>query len=174
MSPGDAWKLRDRILANNMLVLPGCSFEHDLETLRLNQQCRPDFALAMLWQPYPGTALGNHAREKGYYQGNWDDLDFTYYSRSHVIFASALEKRRMDEAVQVSGRGASGWSTCRPGLLSSLRRRDQAEAGHEADGEGQGTRQAGAPEEGRGPACSEARPGITVAAMSRSAWERQV
>jgi radical SAM superfamily enzyme YgiQ (UPF0313 family) len=85
-----------KILANNMLGLPGCSLEHDLETLRLNQKCRPDFALAMLWQPYPGTALGNHARERGYYQGNFDDLDFTYYSRSHLTFANALEKRRVE------------------------------------------------------------------------------
>jgi radical SAM superfamily enzyme YgiQ (UPF0313 family) len=85
-----------KILANSMLGLPGCSFERDLETLRLNQKCRPDYALAMIWQPYPGTKLEEYARAHGHYQGDYRDLDFTYYGRSHLRFASDLEKRRVE------------------------------------------------------------------------------
>ena len=89
-------KHRIRILANNMLGLPGSSFENDLETLRLNQQCRIDYALAMLWQPYPGTELARYAEANGHYVGNYDDLDFTYYGRSHLRFRTPQEKRRVE------------------------------------------------------------------------------
>jgi radical SAM superfamily enzyme YgiQ (UPF0313 family) len=85
-----------RILANNMLGLPGATFEHDLETLRLNQSCKPDYALAMLWQPYPGTALAQYAAGIGCYQPEKESLDFTYYNRSPLRFRSAAEKRRIE------------------------------------------------------------------------------
>jgi radical SAM superfamily enzyme YgiQ (UPF0313 family) len=85
-----------KILANNMLGLPGCSFEDDLKTLRLNQRCRCDYALAMLWQPYPGTRLAEYAETHGFYRGDYSDLDFTYYDRSHLHFATAAERTRIE------------------------------------------------------------------------------
>jgi len=87
---------RIRILSNNMLGLPGGTFENDLETLRLNQDCQPDYALAMLWQPYPGTALGRYAESHGYFDGDYAALDFSYYHRTHVRFGSSQEKRRIE------------------------------------------------------------------------------
>ena len=85
-----------KILSNNMLGLPGTTLQHDLETLELNQQCRPDYALAMLWQPYPGTELTRYATDNGYYQGNGADLDFTYYNRSHLKYLDAGQKRQVE------------------------------------------------------------------------------
>lgn len=85
-----------KILANNMLGLPGSTFNHELETLHVNQLCRPDYSLAMLWQPYPRTKLAKYAKEKGYYDGCYNDLDFTYYNKSHINFGSELEKRRVE------------------------------------------------------------------------------
>jgi radical SAM superfamily enzyme YgiQ (UPF0313 family) len=85
-----------RILANNMLGLPGCSFEDDLKTLRLNQRCRCDYSLAMLWQPYPATRLAKYAKEHGFYAGDYSDLDFTYYNRSHLRFGTEAERRRIE------------------------------------------------------------------------------
>jgi anaerobic magnesium-protoporphyrin IX monomethyl ester cyclase len=96
-----------KILANNMLGLPGASFEHDLETLALNQQCKPDYALAMLWQPYPGTELAEYARRGGYYTGAGRELDFTYYNRSHLKFASEREKRRIENFQKLFAVGAA-------------------------------------------------------------------
>jgi len=95
-----------RILANNMLGLPGSTFENDLETLRLNQQCGVDYALAMLWQPYPGTQLARYAEANGFYSGNHGDLDFTYYARSHLQFSSAREKRRIENLQKLFAVGA--------------------------------------------------------------------
>ncbi|MBT3294101.1 MAG: B12-binding domain-containing radical SAM protein [Verrucomicrobia bacterium] len=85
-----------KILANNMLGLPGGTLENDIETLKLNQRCKPDYALAMLWQPYPGTGLAKYAIANGHYKGDGTDLDFTYYDHSHLEFRSAKEKRRIE------------------------------------------------------------------------------
>ena len=85
-----------KILANNMLGLPGGTLANDIETLKLNQKCKPDYALAMLWQPYPGTALAKYAVDNGHYKGDSTDLDFTYYDRSHLEFRTAKEKRRIE------------------------------------------------------------------------------
>ncbi|MDP6525108.1 MAG: radical SAM protein [Kiritimatiellia bacterium] len=85
-----------KILANNMLGLPGCTLENDIETLKLNQKCKPDYALAMLWQPYPGTSLAEYAVENGYYKGDGTDLEFTYYDSSHLEFRNSKEKTRIE------------------------------------------------------------------------------
>lgn len=85
-----------KILANNMLGLPGGTLVSDLETLRLNQRSRPDYSLAMLWQPYPGTKLAKFAERNGHFGGNYDNLDFTYYSASHLRFKDEKEKRRIE------------------------------------------------------------------------------
>jgi len=85
-----------RILSNNMLGLPGGSYQSDMETLKLNQACQPDYALAMLWQPYPGTALARYAETHGFFDGNYEALDFSYYHRSHIRFGSSQEKRRIE------------------------------------------------------------------------------
>ena len=85
-----------KVLANNMLGLPGCTFEHDLSTLRLNQRCRTAYSLAMLWQPYPRTKLASYAEENGYFDGDYERLDFSYYCNSHLDFADPMEKRKIE------------------------------------------------------------------------------
>ena len=85
-----------KILANNMLGLPGCSFEDDLKTLRLNQRCGCDYSLAMLWQPYPGTRLAHYAVAHGFYQGDYSDLNFTYYGKSHLRFKTEAVRKRIE------------------------------------------------------------------------------
>lgn len=92
-----------KVLANNMLGLPGTTFAHDLRTLRLNQRCRPDYALAMLWQPYPGTELARFAVEQGHFHGNYDCLDFSYYYRSHLHFRGDGERRRIENLQKLFG-----------------------------------------------------------------------
>jgi anaerobic magnesium-protoporphyrin IX monomethyl ester cyclase len=49
----------------NMVGLPGETLEQALETLRLNMQLRPSMAICFVYQPYPGTALCDHALEHG-------------------------------------------------------------------------------------------------------------
>ncbi|NIV35466.1 MAG: radical SAM protein, partial [Anaerolineae bacterium] len=63
------------LLTTNMLGLPGGTLAHDFETLALNHACKPAYANAFLYQPYPRTELGDYARNSGYVEGALDDID---------------------------------------------------------------------------------------------------
>jgi len=81
-----------RILADNMLGLPGAGIETDWKTLRLNQQCGIDYPLAMLFQPYPGTELARRAVAAGHFDGSYDQIEYNYYFRSPLAFRSERER----------------------------------------------------------------------------------
>ena len=84
------------ILADNMLALPGRSLEDDIETLKFNSQCRIDYPLAMLLQPYPGTEIDRYARENGYFDGDYSAIDYNYYFASPLKFTDPDEKRQIE------------------------------------------------------------------------------
>ena len=50
------------LVTQNILGIPTGTLEDDLDTLRLNCECRPDFAFATLLQPYPRTWIGEYCR----------------------------------------------------------------------------------------------------------------
>jgi radical SAM superfamily enzyme YgiQ (UPF0313 family) len=52
-------KYRIEFLMQNMLGLPNTGLKEDLETLDLNIKCRPTLGWSSLFQPYPGTELGD-------------------------------------------------------------------------------------------------------------------
>ena len=79
-----------------MLGLPGGSLEDDFKTLALNHACQPAYANAFLYQPYPRTELGEYARQNGYVEGSLDDIDPSAWERSVLRFASAEEKRQIE------------------------------------------------------------------------------
>ena len=85
-----------RILADNMLGLPGRSLVDDLATVQLNVECGIDYSLAMLFQPYPGTALAKWAEKHGHFDGDYDAIDFNYYLSSPLTFSSAAEKQQVE------------------------------------------------------------------------------
>ncbi|MGD2207502.1 MAG: radical SAM protein, partial [Anaerolineae bacterium] len=82
------------LLTTNMVGLPGGALEHDFETLALNHACRPAYANAFLYQPYPRTELGEYAREQGYVEGSLDDIDPSAWERTVLRFSSPAEKRQ--------------------------------------------------------------------------------
>jgi radical SAM superfamily enzyme YgiQ (UPF0313 family) len=85
-----------QLLTTNMLGLPGGTLKNDLETLALNHACRPAYANAFLYQPYPRTELGEYAREEGYVEGSLDDIDPSAWERSVLRFSSPEEKRQIE------------------------------------------------------------------------------
>jgi radical SAM superfamily enzyme YgiQ (UPF0313 family) len=85
-----------QLLTNNMLGLPGGTLKDDFETLALNQACRPGYTSCFLYQPYPRTALGEYAREHGYFQGSVDDIDDSAWECSVLTFASPAEKQQIE------------------------------------------------------------------------------
>lgn len=48
-----------KFVTQNILGLPQTSLKIDFETLRLNIKCRPTMGWCSIFQPYPGTELGN-------------------------------------------------------------------------------------------------------------------
>lgn len=85
-----------QLLTTNMVGLPGGTLENDMETLALNHTCRPAYANAFLYQPYPRTELGEYAREHGHVEGSLDDIDHSAWERSVLRFSSAAEKRQIE------------------------------------------------------------------------------
>lgn len=85
-----------RLLTTNMLGLPGGTLSLDFETLALNHACRPAYANAFLYQPYPRTELGEYARRGGHVEGSVDDIDPSAWERSVLRFSSAGEKRQIE------------------------------------------------------------------------------
>jgi radical SAM superfamily enzyme YgiQ (UPF0313 family) len=85
-----------QLLTTNMVGLPGGTLADDFETLALNHACRPAYANAFLYQPYPRTELGEYARENGYVEGDLEDIDPSAWERSVLAFSSPAEKRQIE------------------------------------------------------------------------------
>jgi radical SAM superfamily enzyme YgiQ (UPF0313 family) len=85
-----------QLLTTNMVGLPGGTLANDFETLALNHACRPAYANAFLYQPYPRTELGEYAREHGYVEGSLDDIDPSAWERSVLRFSTSEEKRQIE------------------------------------------------------------------------------
>lgn len=71
-----------RIMAFNMIGLPDETLAQAFETMRLNVSCGVDYAMTMILQPYPRTDMARYAVERGLFDGNFDRLDYDYYSTS--------------------------------------------------------------------------------------------
>jgi anaerobic magnesium-protoporphyrin IX monomethyl ester cyclase len=84
------------LLTTNMLGLPGGSLANDFETLVLNHACKPAYANAFLYQPYPRTELGDYARDGGFVEGALDDIDPSAWERSVLRFSTPEEKRQIE------------------------------------------------------------------------------
>ena len=83
------------VMSTNMVGLPTGGLEDDLETLRLNIKCRPAFANAFIFQPYPRTQLGELARREGLVEGTFDDISVSAWDSSVLRFPPD-EKRQIE------------------------------------------------------------------------------
>jgi len=84
------------VFSDNILGIPSGTLEDDLATLNLNIELDVDYAAATLCTPYPGTGIAKFALENGYYDGNFEDIDDSYYTESVLRFSSGREKRRIE------------------------------------------------------------------------------
>ncbi len=85
-----------QLLTTNMVGLPGGTLADDFETLALNHSCKPAYANAFLYQPYPRTELGEYARAQGYVEGSLDDIDPSAWERSVLRFSTPDEKQHIE------------------------------------------------------------------------------
>lgn len=85
-----------QITATNMLGLPTSTLEDDLATMRLNAEAHISYAHAFLFQPYPGTELGQFAEDSDLLAGTLDDIGEVAWDHSILVFASEDDKRRRE------------------------------------------------------------------------------
>jgi radical SAM superfamily enzyme YgiQ (UPF0313 family) len=75
------------LMIQNMLGLPESTIEDDLYTLEVNVRCKPDYAWASIFSPFPGTALGEECKEKGWYTGDYSDITDCFFDKSVLNFS---------------------------------------------------------------------------------------
>ena len=83
-----------KLRTENMVGIPGETWETVMETLNLNVECSPTIAWASLYQPYPGTDLGNLCIERGLFDGNFESISESFFDtyRLDVEDGSKFEK----------------------------------------------------------------------------------
>ncbi len=84
-----------RILAFNMLGIPGESLDDALRSVALNVACGVDFGAATILQPYPGTEIARRAEADGLFDGDYDRVEYSYFSPSPLRFPSARARDRI-------------------------------------------------------------------------------
>ena len=95
-----------QITATNILGLPTSRLEDDLETIRLNAAARITYSYAFLFQPYPGTELGQYTQKSGYMEGSFDDIAEIAWERSILSFEDEDEKRQVEHLQRLFALGA--------------------------------------------------------------------
>lgn len=68
-----------RFRTENMIGYPYETWDTVKETLELNIKCNPEIAWASLYQPYPGTELGDLCIKNELFTGNFNKLDSTFF-----------------------------------------------------------------------------------------------
>lgn len=75
-----------RVLSFSMLGIPTETLDDALRTVAFNVACGVDFAAATVLQPYPGTELARWSVESGWFDGDFDRLDLSYFGASPFQF----------------------------------------------------------------------------------------
>lgn len=88
-------KYNIKVLTENVLGGPGETFEMAMDTLRVNQKVKPVVANASIFAPYPGMKMTQIAIDKGYFDGDFDRLDNTYYASSVLKFVNPEDENKI-------------------------------------------------------------------------------
>ncbi len=89
------------ILMGNMLGLPDETLDMAFETLNFNIRCKPTYAWVSIFQPFPRTELSNYSIEKGYFDGNLDTLDGSFYRKSALKLKDIEKMERLHHLFSV-------------------------------------------------------------------------
>ncbi|MFH1202751.1 MAG: radical SAM protein [Candidatus Omnitrophota bacterium] len=85
-----------KVYTENIIGLPGETYEMAKETLLLNCQVKPDYANCSIFYPFPKTELHRYAVEHGYYKDGERNNSDSYYYHSFLIFKDEIEKNKIE------------------------------------------------------------------------------
>jgi anaerobic magnesium-protoporphyrin IX monomethyl ester cyclase len=97
---GAAWALQEfgvNLRTENMVGIPGETWETAMETVRLNAECNPAIAWASLFQPYPGTELGDKCLADGTFDGELDDISESFFDTYRLKVKNAKKYERLQK-----------------------------------------------------------------------------
>jgi len=86
-------KYNIKFMLQNIIGIPTGSIENDLETLELNINCKPDYAWVSIFQPYPGTKLGEFCEKNNFYSGNLEEINSNFFDSSILNFPDKYKKQ---------------------------------------------------------------------------------
>ncbi len=84
-----------RLLTENIIGVPGETYETARSTLMLNARIKPDVANASIFTPYPKLEMTRYAIETGAFDGDFDRLNHNYYHDSVLRFPTEADRRKV-------------------------------------------------------------------------------
>jgi radical SAM superfamily enzyme YgiQ (UPF0313 family) len=84
-----------KIYIGNMIGLPDETLDISFKTVELNAKCRPSYSNVSIYMPYPGTELCDYSRQKGYFSGEFDSIEWSTNSRSSMHIKDVKKVNRL-------------------------------------------------------------------------------
>lgn len=84
-----------RVLSFNMLGIPSETLDEALKTVAINVACGVDYAAATILQPYPGTEIARWAIERGFFDGDFERLSYSYFAESPLRYPCPRDRERI-------------------------------------------------------------------------------
>lgn len=85
-------KMRFRV--ENMIGIPFTDVMADVwETYELNKRLKPTMAWASIYQPYPGTSLGDRCVKNGLYSGNVDEVPEAFFDKTILKYPEKMKRK---------------------------------------------------------------------------------
>ena len=75
-----------KLMIQNMIGIGSSTIEEDLQTLEVNLMCQPDYGWCSIYQPYPGTVLGDECKKRGWYSGNFSEISDCFFDTTTLNF----------------------------------------------------------------------------------------
>ncbi len=84
-----------KVLLGSMIGLPDETLDMAFETMAFNIKCKPSYAWISIFQPFPGIELSKYSIERGYFNGNFDSLDGSFYNKSVMKIKDIRKMERL-------------------------------------------------------------------------------
>ena len=83
------------VTSTNIAGLPTSTIEDDFATMRLNAQARISYAHIFLFQPYPGTELGQFTQDNDFMVGSFEDIPTIAWDSSILVFDDPQQQKQL-------------------------------------------------------------------------------
>lgn len=82
-----------QLMLQNIIGLPTATIEDDLFTLECNIKYQPTYSWVSIFQPYPGTRLGDQCISEGWYKGDYSDISDSFFDTSYLQIDSLYKEQ---------------------------------------------------------------------------------